>query len=217
MRSLVFAVPLLFTLLAAPAPGAERVEYGKREELANVRKVFVAADGNVELAAETRVHLAERLPALLFAESERDGDVTLRLARQLTEGPAGGTHAVVTTARATREVRGTTRLYFDATSRQEDIAVAAVEVLTPFVDILRTANPERFGDANAARRHIVHSTEGLKPGMSKRDVILAIGRPHKRDKGHAFTETWMYATTHGTMRLVFGGDRLQSIVFDKKR
>lgn len=217
MRLLVFGVPFLLALLAAPAPGAERVEYGKREELANVRKVFIAADGNVELAAEARVHLAGRLPALLLAESEKDGDVTLRLARQLTEAPAGGTHGVVTTARATREVRGATRLYFDATSRQEDIAAAAAEVLTPFVDLLRAANSERFGDPNAARRHSVHSTEGLKPGMSKRDVILALGRPHKRDKGHAFTETWMYATTHGTMRLVFGGDRLQSIVFEKKK
>ncbi|MHB0968748.1 MAG: hypothetical protein ACYC7A_13220 [Thermoanaerobaculia bacterium] len=217
MRSLSFGVSLLFVLLAAPVAGAERVEYGKREELANVVKVFVAAEGNVELAAEARVHLAGKLPALVFAERENDGDVTLRLARQLTEDAAAGTHVVVTTARATRQVRGTTRLYFDAASRQEDIALAALEVLTPFVDILRAANPERFGDANAPRKASVHSTEGLKPGMSKRDVLLAIGRPHKRDKGHAFTETWMYATTHGTMRLVFGGDRLQSIVFEKKK
>jgi hypothetical protein len=219
MRPAFLGFSLVFLLLAPAAGSAERVEYGKREELRNVRSVLIAAKGNTEVADEARSRLSELLPLLLFAEREDAGDVTLTLTRQLTANAEAESQAVVTTARATRKTRSATRLYCDATSRQDDPAAAVEEVLIPFVDMLRAANPQRFGvdtESPGARRQAVHSTEGLKPGMSKRDVRLAIGRPLKRDRGHAFTETWTYATTEGTMRLVFGGDRLQSIVFEKK-
>jgi hypothetical protein len=217
----LFAVVQALPFMAQPA---HRVDYGKPFELADAKSVYVWTEKNEELRAEVLRQLAEHLPMLVIAENEADGDVSLMVTRATAPAIEGSKEKVITSSRAARAVGTVVRVYVDGSSEAEDLVVAVDEVVTPFVSFLQRANPRRFGKPPEVKREMgkprkatVHTTAGLKPGMSKRDVLAAIGGPTKMDRGHGFTESWVYVTTDGEMRLVFGGDRLRTVVFPKKK
>jgi hypothetical protein len=201
-----------------------RIEYGKPRELYNARTVYVWTGGDAALEAEVRRQFSELLPILQFAETEYESDVTLSVQRkELPTEEADAAPKVLTTARLARGTASTIRIFADANSRAEDATEAVAEVLHRVATLFQRANPGRFGKPARDNRAFgkpksptVLTTAGLHPGMTKKDVLAAIGGPSKIDAGHGFTSTWMYDTTDGTMRLVFGGDRLLSVAFVQK-
>jgi hypothetical protein len=215
LRALL-VVALFTTPLLAQAP--PRVEYGKAHELQRVEAAWLWTAGDAELDAEARRQLSALLPTLALAETEGNAGVTLILQRKAGEG-SGDAAGVVTTLRVARGTGTTIRLYLDASSRDADLGEAVAEALTPFAVLLHEANPRRYPPVEGVAwkrkysKPTVHSTAGLHPGLSKRDVLAALGAPGRIDGRGARTQTWTYTTTDGQMRLVFGGDRLISVTF----
>lgn len=212
---------LCLPLLAQPTT---RVEYGAPADLRSVERVFIWCEKNPEIGPEARKLLSEALPSLKFVETEAEGDVTLILHCLPAEGQPADSKKRLTSVRVARAKGDTIHLYLDDASSKEDPAEALKEVVTAVVDLLQTANPIRFGVPSKEARAVakwknprVHSTAGLRPGLSKKQVLAAIGWPSKVDGKHGYSEAWNYDTSDGTMRLVFGGDRLLSISMIEKK
>ncbi len=220
MRSslmLLVTASISLPLLSQPAA---RIEYGKLEELRNVKSVYISTTDNEDLAKEARRQLAERLPSLAFAETEDKGDLTLAFARKAAEG--ADPKQLTTTVFAARSTGGTTiRVYRDASSTKPALADAVTEVIGPVVNLLQTVNPRQFGepkgDSRPGTKVMVHTTAGLRPGLSKRDVLLALGSPTQMIGAATYTQTWIYKTSDGDIRLVFGGERLVSVSVPEKK
>lgn len=220
MRKLVVAAGCVLVCATVFAQPAVRVEYGKASELANVKSVFLAVTNNPELEAAIRKAVSESLPSLTIVPSEEESDLTLIVTRGAAPGDPAGKQ--ITAFRAARATHGMTiRLYLDTTSTAPDLAAAAHEVIVPFVRLLQDINPDRFGRPAAAAsddepKRRIHSTAGLRVGLSKREVRSALGNPTKV-AGTGYTQTWTYKTTDGDIRLVFGGDRLVSVTVPEKK
>lgn len=212
---LVAAAFLSAVLMAGIDP---RVEYGKPRDLRNVVKIYLFTNGNEELAAEGKRQITAALPPLIFVDQESESDLTLSLQRAMAP-QEGESAAMVTAIRAARPVGRTIYLYLDVNSQAEGLEEAVAEVVGPFVVLMQKANARRFGvpSADAARwKGAVHSTVGIRPGLSKKEVRAAIGFPTRIDGKGARRTIWIYSTTDGDMRLVFSGDRLAGITFPEK-
>ncbi|MFZ2490419.1 MAG: hypothetical protein WA208_02950 [Thermoanaerobaculia bacterium] len=208
-----FSLAVLLILVAHAVEAAEpRVEYGKPRELYAVEKVYLWTFEDEELAAEVRRQMSDALPALRFVDLESESDVTLSVQRK-----KGERDEMLTSARLARAQHSTIRLYADTSSRKADAPEAVAEVVAQIVNIFQQASAKRFGvpSARTARgNRVIHTTAGLRPGLSKADVRAALGPPHRVDGKGSRTAIWTYATTDGTMRLVFSGDRLSGVTLD---
>lgn len=214
-------IALLAASMSMPLFGqaGTRIEYGKPAELGNVKTVFVSSPKSPELAEEAKRQLGEILPMLAIAPTEEEGDVTVILNR-ITDEKADA-KKVFTTLHVLRMKRGdTVRLYLDKSSEAEEMPVAVKETIAPFVKLLKTVQPDRFGrtapEPRASGRRMVHTTAGLHPGLSKREVIAALGPPW--DMGsQTQTQTWIYRTSEGDVRLVFRGETLVAVMPPAKK
>lgn len=207
-----FSLAVLLIVVAHAVEAVEpRLEYGKPRELYAAEKVYLWTFEDEELAAEVRRQMSDALPALRFVDLESESDVTLSVQRK------GERDEMLTTARLARAQRSTIRLYADTSSRKADAPDAVAEVVAQIVNIFQKANPKRFGVPSgraAAGKGLIHTTAGLRPGLSKADVRAALGPPHRVDGKGSRTAIWTYMTTDGTMRLVFSGDRLSGVTLD---
>lgn len=197
-----------------------RTEYGKPRDLRDVVKIYLFTNGDEELAAEGRRQIAAALPPLAFVDQESDSDLTLSVQRQRVpkEGEAG---EMITAIRVARVTGKTIYLYLDVKSHSEGLEEAVGEVVAPFVNLMQKANARRFGVPTADatpiwEKRAIHSTVGLRLGLTKKEVRAAIGFPTRIDGKGARTTVWIYSTTDGDMRLVFAGDRLAGITHPKK-
>lgn len=220
MRTL-FAACAAVACLPLVAQVATRIEYGKTNELRNVKSAYISAGDNQDLEKEARRQLSERLPALLFAETESKGDVTLIFSRK-PSGDGSDPKQLTTTMFVARATGGTTiRVYRDASSTKPALADAMTEVVEPIVNLLQTVNPRQFGEPKTTSRPgskpMVHTTAGLRPGLSKSEVLLALGNPTQVIGAATYTQTWIYKTSDGDIRLIFGGERLVSVTVPEKK
>lgn len=213
----------MITLIALPLFAQPRVEYGKPRELWSVEKVYVWTFGDDKLRGEVLRQLQERLPMLQVMENEGDADFTVTVGRAElppADGEEGGKFA--TSLRAARVVGKTIRLYLDVSAADAEMEAAVRTVLSSLEHLLQGANAGRFGVPDAdgraqlrGKKAMIHTTAGLHPGLTKKEVRTALGRPTKIDGGHAYTSTWVYETSDGPMRLVFAGDRLVTVAGPK--
>ncbi|MCA1732726.1 MAG: hypothetical protein LC732_03900 [Acidobacteria bacterium] len=213
---LVAAAFLSAVLMAGIDP---RTEYGKPRDLRDVVEIYLFTSGDEELAAEGKRQIAAALPPLIFVDQESESDLTLSVQRQMVpkEGEPG---EMITAIRVARVSGKTIHLYLDVKSHAEGLEEAVAEVVAPFVNLMQKANARRFGvpgDTTPAwEKRAIHSTVGLRHGLTKKEVRAAIGFPTRIDGKGARTTVWIYATTDGDMRLVFAGDRLAGITHPKK-
>lgn len=220
MRVSLILVAAAFLSAVLMGGNDPRIEYGKPRDLRDVGKIHLFTNGDEELAAEGKRQIEAALPPLIFVDQESEADLTLIVQRKLD--PQEEEHGEMVTA--IRVARGTGRtiyLYLDLSSRAEGLEEAVAELVAPFVVLMQKANPGRFGSptANAApisKKRAIHSTAGLHPGLTKKEVRAALGNPTRIDGKGALRTIWTYATTDGDMRLIFLGDTLRSITIPEK-
>ncbi|HSP13644.1 MAG TPA: hypothetical protein VLV78_02700 [Thermoanaerobaculia bacterium] len=222
MGMMLFAA---FVSLPLAAQRATRIEYGKPVELRNVKIAYISTTDDDDLAKEARRQLMELLPALAFAGSEEEGDVTLAFSRKPNgngNGDGSAAKQFTTTMYVARATGGMTiRVYLDATSTKTDLAEAVSEVIKPACNLLQKANPRQLGSPAIAvtpqNQRMIHTTAGLRPGLSKREVLDALGVPTNVTGRATYTQTWVYKTSDGDIRLVFGGERLVAVTVPEKK
>jgi hypothetical protein len=217
VSSILVAAAFLSAVLMA---GIEaRTEYGKPRDLRDVVNVYVFTNGNEELAAEARRQIAAALPPLTFVDLESESDLTVSVQRQMVQ-PEGEPEQLITAIRVARATGKAIYLYLDVKSRAEGLEEAVAEVVDPFVVLMQKANARRFGvphDSEPAwTKRAIHSTVGLRPGLTKKEVRSAIGFPTRIDGKGARVTVWIYSTNDGDIRLVFSGDRLTGVTHPKK-
>ncbi|MFN2441824.1 MAG: hypothetical protein ABR517_03980 [Thermoanaerobaculia bacterium] len=182
-------------------------------------KVFIFTNGNEELAAEARRQIAAALPPLTFVDLESESDLTVSVQRQMVP-QEGRPDEMITAIRVARATGKAIYLYLDVRSSAEGVEEAVTEVVAPFVILMQKANARRFGVAHDAtpawEKRAIHSTVGLRPGLTKKEVRSAIGFPTRIDGKGARVTVWIYSTTDGDIRLVFSGDRLTGVTQPKK-
>jgi hypothetical protein len=213
VSSILLATAFLSAMLMAGID--PRVVYGKPRDLRNVVKIHLFTDGDEELAAEGKRQIAAALPPLTFVDQESESDLTLSVQRKMVP-KQGEPAAMLTAIRAARASGRTVYLYLDVSSRAEGFEEAVAEVVAPFVDLMQKANGRRFGAPGTDTtpgwtKRATHSTVGLRPGLSKKEVRDAIGFPTRIDGKGTRMVVWTYTTTDGDMRLVFSGDFLVGI------
>lgn len=216
---LTTVVALLSVSLLAQVP--TRIEYGKTKELRNVKSVYLFAAGDENLAGEAQRQLSAQLPSLTFAESEEKADLTVAFTRK-PAAAASDPQQFTTTVLVARATGGeTVRVYCDATSNEAELGAAVTEVVEPVVSLLKSANPRTFGkpltQPRPGQKMQVHSTAGLRPGVSKRDVVLALGYPTRVMGAPGYSQTWIYQTSDGDIRVVFGGEQIVNVTSTKKK
>lgn len=102
------------------------------------------------------------------------------------------------------------RLITDLVSTKENLIEATNEVTDSFTNVLKAQNSKRYGKPDAMRqdKRQFRSTAGLRPGLSRKEVIANVGPPTRIDRKETMSPIWYYETTDGTFRLIFQGDAL---------
>lgn len=217
-------VPLLAFLFFPNLMLAADVEYGHLKELKGVERVNVWTDKDPALRADVERRLKEALPALTIVETEQEAQIVLAVKRRTArEDSPDPNLRYVTTGSVMRQITPTrVRLLIDLVSTKENLAEATAELTGAFINHLKAQNVKKYGRPDATAKidkRQFRSLAGLRPGLSKKEVLAAVGPP-SRMEGKGFTTTfWFYDTTDGTFRIIFQGDALMNaqLIESKKK
>lgn len=212
--------PLLSFLALLLLPNlllAADVEYGHLDELKGVERVNVWTDKDPVLRADVERQILEAIPVLTILETDKEAQIVIAVKRRVAkEDSPDPEKRFVTTGSVIRPLSETRiRLITDLVSTKENLTDATAEVTSAFVNLLKSQNSQRYGKPDAGMkldRRQFRSLAGVRLGVSRAEVLKAIGPPTRIEGKGSTMPIWFYETTDGTFRVVFRLD----IVFDAR-